>query len=340
MERALELADASGDPLARFMVMSQYGHQKNKENLDQGVGVLRQALDLYEKHLKSTSYVSSPYLRHYFHRLQMSLGIGEFDLGTFDGALKWLEASRNGLKQFKVQTDLQIVLNFLGQTYSAMGRFEDAEAVFKEAVGLFKDDSEPNAWNGYNLAFLGKVYLEWQRTVDATAALERGWRETEQTWQVDIATLVRNYYAELLMHPTYLGRDLDEAERQLKMNVAESQKEGLYRSSIASLSLLSKLMLIRERTDQALMYSKQAVMDLERLGTMPALRSEEVFFNHYLALTATSHADEATKYLEKAYAVLQKKASSISNEEYRRGYLHRVALNQSILLAREALLRS
>jgi cytochrome c-type biogenesis protein CcmH/NrfG len=61
-----------------------------------------------------------------------------------------------------MHSDLPDKLNFLGQVYTAMGRFEDAETVLTESIQLLGDD-EVSPWSGYNSALLGKLYLESSR---------------------------------------------------------------------------------------------------------------------------------------------------------------------------------
>jgi tetratricopeptide (TPR) repeat protein len=213
------------------------------------------------------------------------------------------------------------MLNFLAQVYVAMGLFEDAEAVLRDVIASQKDSEEPVAVRGYNLALLGKLYLEWSRVGDARIPLLAGWKETQATWNVAVAPLVRNYYAELLMHSDNGARDLAEAGRQLEANLNETSNTGFHRSEIAALSLRGQLALMQGKLDDAVKYSGNAIDELEKRGTMPALRTEEVLFNHYLVLKASDRLSEALSYLEQARNVLQQKASSMNDESHRRSFL-------------------
>ncbi len=115
--------------------------------------------------------------------------------------------------------DLLKIFRFFCQHYMAIGLFEDAETVLKEAIDLIKDDDEPNPWRGYNLALLGKLYIEWERIEDAEPQLSKGWKETQATWNIDLVPLVRNFYAELLMHPHNKARDLIMAKQLLRYHI-------------------------------------------------------------------------------------------------------------------------
>jgi hypothetical protein len=85
--------------------------------------------------------------------------------------------------------------------------------------------------------------------------------------------------------------------------------------------------------DEALAYSSDAVAYLERIGTMPALRTEEVLWNHVCVLQAMGLDADAHPYLERAYTILQRKAGTIHDNERRRGFHERVSLNRSIVTA-------
>lgn len=218
-----------------------------------------------------------------------------------------------------------------------MGLFEQAEAVLQEALALREDGEESSAVSGNNLALLGKLYLEWQRIPDAIEPLLAGWKITQAAWQVSVVPIVRNYYVELLMHPEYKGRDLAESDRLLRTTLAEIQVSGFHRSAIAALSIRSRLALMQDQIEAALDDSTQAVTYLERIGTMPALRTEEVLYYHYCVLQRAGRAIEALDYLKRAHTVLQKKAETISNQEYRRSFLERVPVSRAILSALNAL---
>ncbi|HLH61827.1 MAG TPA: hypothetical protein VKV20_09100 [Ktedonobacteraceae bacterium] len=66
---------------------------------------------------------------------------------------------------------------------------------------------------------------------------------------------------------------------------------------------------------------------------MPALRTEEVLFNQYLALKANKHDQEASGYLSEAYAVVLKKAESVNGADQRKAFLERVPVSKAIVTA-------
>jgi tetratricopeptide (TPR) repeat protein len=326
LQESLDIARASHDSFSQFVALSGLGHQLIKANLPAGLKLLYQAHELYQNQLQNVGR----HTQYQFALLQSRIGIAEFDQGNYGDALTWLKNSIEGLRQFDMRDDLLVSLNFLAQLLIGIGLFEEAEANLVEATQLLSEQERPNPWNGNNLGLLGKLYLEWGRVEDAEAPLQKGLEESESTLNADLLSLVRNYYAEMLMHPDCRHHDLNAAERQLKLNLEECEKAVIDRSAILSLSMLGQLKLRQNLLPDALRYSQQAVERLERLGTMPALRTEEVFFNHYRVLQAAGIVDKASQYLIQANQVLQEKLNTIPGEGSRNQFLDRVPLNRAI----------
>jgi tetratricopeptide (TPR) repeat protein len=262
--------------------------------------------------------------------MQTYLGVGEFDSSHFEEAIDLLQESANGFKYLGVIDELPECLNYLAQTYFRLGLFEKAEEALVEAIEVVQDADEVHSWNGYNLALRGKLYLEWDRIEDAAAPIILGWQESQRTqlkWQT---ALVRNYYAELLMNPKYQGFNLSEADLQLAITIEETQRSGYHRSAIMALSLRSLAALMDKKFEAAFTYSSQAVSYLQKMGTLPALRAEEILFNHYQVLTALGNHSEAQHYIGQAFAILERKANTIKNKDYQFTFLERVRLNRDI----------
>jgi tetratricopeptide (TPR) repeat protein len=223
------------------------------------------------------------------------------------------------------------MLNYLAQFYSAIGSFAKAEELLLESLTYF-DPGLRSAWQGYNQALLGKVYLEWGRVSDAVEALQRGWEDTQATWNVDLVQLVRNYYAELLMVPGHQAYDPTEAEQLLQATLSDSRKAAVHTAEITALSLLARLSLLQGQTADASRSSKQAVDLLLAKGPLPALRAEEVHFTHARAMEAAGHGAEAREALGRAYQTLRDKAQSIDDDQ-RDSYFKNVSLSREILAA-------
>jgi tetratricopeptide (TPR) repeat protein len=336
MREALELAQRADDPMTQFIIMSRLGNTSAEQGLEDALNMLVQAHELYKTRLADSPPpgVKPAVIARSYHMLQSNIGIGRFDQGEYGEAVEWLLNSVAGLEGLKMPDYLPGPYNYLAQLYTAAGRFEDAEATLRKAIALFKNTKEPNAWNGYNLALLGKLYMEWNRVEEAGQPLILGWEQTKATWYVPTVPLVRNYYAELLMNENYSGRNRQEAENLLFETVRETEQTGSYRSLIAALSLMSRLSLLQNRIDVALEYSVRAMEYLKKMGmTMPALRTEEVLFNHYQVLTAAGKGEEARGSLEQAYKIIRRKASTFKNNDEERSYLERVAVNRQIIEA-------
>jgi tetratricopeptide (TPR) repeat protein len=327
---ALEATKKADDSIGEFMITSQLGQELRGQDFKAGIQLQRHAMSLFkEKVLRTNQEVPSEITKQYY-LMQTLLGVGEFDSSHFEEAIDLLQESANGFKRLGVIDELPECLNYLAQTYFRLGLFEKAEEALIEAIEVVQDADEAHSWNGYNLALRGKLYLEWDRIDDAAAPILLGWQESQKTqikWQT---SLVRNYYAELLMNPKYQGFNLSEADLQLAITIEETQRSGYHRSAIMALSLRSLVSLIDKKFEDAFTYSSQAVSYLRRMGTLPALRAEEILFNHYQVLGALGNHNEARHYIRQASTILERKADSIKNKDYRFAFLERVRLNRDI----------
>ena len=336
MREALELAQKADDSWTQFIIMSRLGHTSAEQSLESALNMLLEAYNLYNTRLRNSPPpgVKPGVVERWYHRLESVIGIGRFDQGNYGEALEWLTKSVTGLERLKMFDYLPAPYNFLAQLHIATGRFEDAETTLGKAIALYKDARELNPWNAYNLALLGKLYIEWERVGDAVDPLVRGWQQTQATWDLAMVPLVRNYYAELLMTKEYPGHNWQDAERLLRETVEESERSGSARTLIAALSLLGRLAVLQDHADKALQFSTRAVEELKQMGmAMPALRTEEVLFSHYQVLTHAAQEAEARGYLEQSYDVIRRKASTLKNDGERRLYLERVPLNREIVAA-------
>jgi hypothetical protein len=132
------------------------------------------------------------------------------------------------------------------------------------------------------------------------------------------------------MHPDFEGYDLEKAADQLLLNIEETRGSGFHRSLVAALSLMGLVALAQKQFDVAKDYSTQAVTYVKKMRDLPALRTEEIFFNHYKILTAFNRLDEAKIYLHQAHQTLHRKAETITDLSQRTSFLKRVTLSQEI----------
>jgi tetratricopeptide (TPR) repeat protein len=329
---ALDVARKSGDPLTEMVVLSGLGTQFTKESLTEGRRFLQEAWEVYVQRLapKPPETQTPTIVERHFRRLEMMIGLAEFDLGHFDEALRLLKSGVDGLRRLKMLDDLLFGLNYLAQLYMAMGAFEDAEATLVEAHKPFENDEQPNAADGYNVGLLGKVYLEWGRFDEAARVLSVAYVESELAANRDMVTIVRNYSAELWMHPAFPGNDFQKARQVLEGNLRDSLAWGLDRSTVVAQSLLSRLELIQDHSSRAFEYSQQAVSLIEKKGAMPAVRTEEILFHHSRVARDQGDRPEADRYLALAYGTVKAKADSLEDVARRRRFLERVPLNRAI----------
>ena len=331
LRQAYQIARSIEDTVLEFSILSFLGHQTVSQDLEKGLKLQYQALQIYRERIEGAPKDKRRRgLRRAYYSLHGHLGIGEFDRGNFSSAEKELRVCIFGIRQLRLKEHLVAPLNFISQLYMAMGQFKKAENLIKKSIAIFQNDPENNPWRAYNRALLGKLYLEWLRVNEAVEPIIQGWEETHATRNVWLIGLVRNYYAELLMHPKYQSQDLDLAEQQLSETIKETRISGFHRSGIWAESQMGQLELMKQNHTRALEYSTRAVQYLDKIGIMPALRAEEIYYNHFRVLQAVGNDTEAMQYCHKARNILRKKEESIRKESYRKSFLSNVPLSRSI----------
>jgi tetratricopeptide (TPR) repeat protein len=338
LNEALQHARSAKDFVLEFSILSFLGHQTVAEDLDTGIELQYQALEIYQKRIEGTTKDNKRRgLRRAHYSLHGYIGVAEFDRGNYDVAEQELNRCIEGLRQLRLKEHLVAPLNFISQLYIAMGQFEKAEHLLKESIETFQKDPEDNPWRAYNRALLGKLYLERQQVDAAVEPIIDGWKETQATRNTWLVDLVRNYYAELLIHPEYSARDLDTAEQLLLKTIADTAVSGFHRSGIWAQSQMGQLELQKQNIERAINHSLGAVDYLKKVGTMPALRAEEIYFNHFRILKAAGEDDQADRYCRKAHEILRQKEGSINNPIYKQSFLSDVPLNRAIVNAFESL---
>lgn len=327
---AVSHARRGDDRLVEFAALIDFGHVQIGRDFDTGLANLRRALRLAE-HLSDSG--SDPMLSALIGRLFGFIGVAEFDAGQFDSAERWLRQSFDKFSGLGVRDQLATMENYLGQLLIAVGRFEESEELLAHSAEVLTDFAVASTHRAYNLGLLGKLYLEWGRPDDAFAPLQDAWRQIQETDHKAIIPLLRNYSAELLLHPNHSGRDTMAAEALLSQTIEECRQTGFVRSEVAALSLLALSTKARGDLDTAYELSSIAVAMLEEAGTMPALRTEEIYFAHALILRSRTALSEAQRWLTRASNVLHGKASTIADARRRHLFLQRVPVSRAIVAA-------
>ena len=325
---AVAHARPGGDRLVEFAALTDLAHVQIGRDFSAGLALLREAVEFSERIADLRSAPIGPAL---VARLVGFVGVAEFDAGRFDPAESLLRRSLDTLHGYGMRDQLATMENFYGQLLIATGRFEEGETLLARSADVLTDFALASTHRAYNLGLLGKLYLEWDRPLDASAPLDRAWQEIRETDHKAIIPLVRNYRADLLLHPHFAGRDVAAAERLLAETVDECRQTGFVRSEVAALSLLGAAAQERGELDEAQARSAEAVTLITDAGTMPALRTEEVYLTHARILRASGQDDEARRWLSRAADVLQQKADTIVDSQRRAMFLERIPVSRAIL---------
>ena len=325
---ALELARRTGDDAVQFAILLNLGHHLDSVSLEQGRTVLEEAhallTDSFGRKLASDA------LTYETARLESMLGVADFDLGRYGDAIAYLLRASEALKASRRREEAAWALCFLGQQYTAIGLFEEAEAALREGIALFGDEPTAPAVRGYLRSLVGRLFVQWEppRLADARRELTRGRAEALASGSHSIRALVDAYWAELL-----LAEGTPAALAEADDVLAETETHGWARGEIATSSLAARVALAQGRTDDAVTRSTHAVELLTgHDGAVPAVRSEEILLTHARVLEAVGSAEAAT-FAADAARIVQAKADSLRDDAQRRSFLERVRVSRDVLAA-------
>ena len=342
LDRAVEKLDAArhslhdaGDIFGEISALIELGHHRMGIDVASGVETLQEARLLLELNRRVVrEQVPARSLDRIEYKLKGAIGLCEFDCGNFDSALDALEDAVAGLERAEIYDLRDINSNFLAQVLIASGQFARAQQVLEDTLRpLTGEQSHRMVQSAYNLALLGKLYLEWGRPDDATGPLQDAWRKIQANPNNAIAPLIANYYAELLISPESPANDAELAGKLLDWSIKHSSTFHFERSVVAAKCLMARLEILRRQPEQALILSQEAAEELWTAGLMPAIRSEEVYLINYEILIANYRPDEAQQWLQRAKQVLEAKIASIHDPRRQQDFREKVKVSRSILNA-------
>jgi tetratricopeptide (TPR) repeat protein len=329
--RAREHADRSGSVLAELEALADLGHHSVGLDLNRGRGLLREALSLARRadHVPAADL---PLVRVQRARIPGLIGVASYDAGRFGEAEPALRQSLDGLAAVHAWDQHATISNYFAQLLTETGRFGEAEDTLRAALAELQAHADLSTHQGYNLGLLGKCYLDWGRIDAAEAAIEGGWERLTATRHQAILPIIRNYLGELLMHPANPHRDLARARELFDETIAECQRTGFQRSEVGALALRALADLASGRLPDALDASGRAVERLASTGTLPALRSEEVYLTRYKVLRGAGAA-EAVGWLDRARQTLLAKAATLPTRALREQFLTGTPVSRDIVAA-------
>ncbi|MCG5435239.1 hypothetical protein [Micromonospora foliorum] len=328
LEESVRYARESGDPLAQVDAIAELGHHMAGRDLLRTLELLTEAHALVDG-LDSRDIgvlVRSG-------RIAGFLGVGHFDAGNFDEGESWLRRALADLETAGILDQFLMMSNYLGQLLVAAGRFAEGREVLGRAIDRTPREPDASTHLGYNLGLLGKLELESGRPAEAAGPINEGWRHLRQTQHASVRPILRNYLAELLIHPGYERRAPAAADRLLVENEEDARRTGFLRSELNALILHAQVRLELGDLPGAVTLAEQAAIRLEKVGALPALRSEEVHLVHHDVLRRAGRDADAQRALARARDILLAKAETMADPEHRRAFLTRVPVSAAILAA-------
>jgi tetratricopeptide (TPR) repeat protein len=331
LREARELALTTRDPFSIFITSAEYGRQLPKVDVEAGIAVLREAEELVRSQ-PGLQQSNDPVIRRGRDLTSLQLGVNLLDAGNLGEAIERLRPAVERIRPDGGFGLLPIGLNYLGQALFAVGQYDEAERIFREAVDLIEqDEGAGEGWHANNLAHLGYL-LVYRGDSTGLRMIEDAWRETERTWLVNLVPLVRNLQATAVIRLAETQPELyDDAKQVLLECLRDSRSAGMLRSEVAALSLLARVELAQGRSETALRLSGQAISKLREAGwRLPTICTEEVLYYHGLIQRACGNVEEAQATFLQAWDEVQAKASTLPNQRHRRHFLEEIRLNQHI----------
>ena len=329
-EEAARHGRDSTDPYALIDALSELGHHLAGQDLPRTLRLLTEAhrlVDALDQRELAVLVRAG--------RISGFIGVAHFDAERFDEGEEWLRRSLTQLEAAGIVDQFLMISNYLGQLLIAAGRHDEGRAVLARAIDRTPRESHASMHLGYNLGLLGKLELEAGRPAVAEPLIRDGWRHLADTQHASVRPILRNYLAELLIHPGYGQRDLDAADTLLTETVADTRRTGFRRSEINALALHAQVRAELGDLDRAAALAGEAATRVRAAGALPALRTEEVFLVHHDVLRRQQHDREADDALRLAYTVLMDKAATIHDPARRAVFLTRVPVSAAIVAAHD-----
>ncbi|MFI6154030.1 AAA family ATPase [Kitasatospora sp. NPDC051170] len=332
LREAVDRAEQAGDPVALFVAKVEYGRQVSKRRLADGLEQLREVERMYASD-PALGATDDPVLQHARNLAEMQLAISLFDSGYLGEALGRLSRCVDRIRREPMAVELPIALNYLAQVHMATAAWPQAEAVLREALAVEENRGGDSGWHAYNSVLLARLLaMDPRRREEAVELAEAAWLETQRTWLANLVPIVRNLFAEVLLDAA--DGDMDTVRRADRLALAtrvETESTGMVRSQIAALALRSRTHLLMGEPAAAGELAREALSTLDRVGDMPALRTEEVLHDAAAALRAAGSEGEARELLDRARSEVTRKAELIDDGDLRRRFLEEVPLNRRIL---------
>ncbi len=331
LREAVERAEQAGDRVALFVAKVEYGRQVSKRRLADGLEQLREVERMYAED-PALGDTGDPVLQHARNLGEMQLAVTLYDTGCITEAQVRLLRCVERLRLESLNAELPIALNYLAQVYTAVGYWSEAEEALREALDFEEARGGDSGWHAYNTALLAQLAArDPARRAEALSLAEDAWLETERTWLANLVPIVRNLYSDVLLELADRDEEmLGLADRLARVTYVETGQSGMIRSRIAALVLRSRVHLARSDAEAAEAFAKDALLVLDEVGDMPALRTEEVLFHCANAARAVGAASRAGELLERARAEVTRKARHVDDAHQRRCFLEEVPLNRQI----------
>lgn len=287
-----------------------------------------EALEAYQEALKVATEIGDV---NFHTKMLINSGSIYTIMGDYEKALRLYQQALVTARSNLNKKWEAIVLNNIGNIYATVGRHQEALGYFEDAFHL---NEEIGDISGIAVRYgnIGDSYAHLGRP---DKALENIRKAHDLSIELDIIDWISFYKNELAL-ALLLNKEIDLAFSMAEESLKLARKAKSKSYEINALSTLGMVCLAMQEHKKAHRYSKNAVQELDKMGTIEGTACN-IYFNHYKIATALGKHEEARRYLQKSYADVKERGGRIVDDGMQRSFYDENKENREIIEAWETL---
>jgi tetratricopeptide (TPR) repeat protein len=252
--------------------------------------------------------------------------------GEWARGIAYLEQSRQLCRQVGNRLDEMWALSALTNRYMQLGCLGDLSEVLREAVEMSRDIESVRLETGFRFSL---CLIDWlQGDAPRALAFAEQILEIAREW-IPKGKIFRWWEPKILAYHGLFLADMGRPEHAVDaftQAIEISREIAYYQGLSVALAGLARLALVRGETTQAMAYSEEILLILERETRL----TDETFIVFWLSLTCyrvlqASSDPRVGDVLDKAYHGLQERAAKIDDERFRRSFLENLPWHREII---------
>lgn len=227
-------------------------------------------------------------------------------------------------------------LNDMGNAWYNLGNYTEALSCYEQAQLIFNNSNHLRG-KIYTLISLGLVFMATHQMDAASTYLEQAKRQAEE--RQDTTLIFKSYEALIAYYQLMAEEDDLTSAIRLSNEVIKLAADGHhFEHELLGYHLRAVSLFQLGEFADALKSSTAAIQRLERLTYLHSFQitAAEIYYRHSQILAARGQTNLAQRYLQQAYTETMRKANLIADAQQRHDFLHKVLINQQILVTNDA----